>query len=151
MQPLNPEEKSRILETNPQAAPENLKPLRETLSERFTIDPNAPQPAPEAEETESVSRRGRSSELVEAESVQISISGFLGALPFRAVSIELVSDKLLGILLCLRLLSFKHILFLLQYILILMSTRTIAVPCPEESTPPRSRPCCGLRGITSSA
>ncbi|HSS98019.1 MAG TPA: hypothetical protein VLK33_13355 [Terriglobales bacterium] len=69
MQPLKPEEKSRILSTNPQAAPEDLSRYEKLLSERFTIDPDAAQPAraPEAEESEPVARSGRSLEQVEAE------------------------------------------------------------------------------------
>lgn len=46
MQPLKPDEKNRILEENPQAAPEDVERYQKLLSERFTIDPDQAQTAP---------------------------------------------------------------------------------------------------------
>lgn len=46
MQPLKPEDKKRILEENPQAAPADIERYEQLLSERFTVDPDAPSAAP---------------------------------------------------------------------------------------------------------
>lgn len=47
MQPLKPEERDRIRREHPQAAPEDVERYEKLLSERFTVDPDRPQPAPE--------------------------------------------------------------------------------------------------------
>lgn len=47
MQPLKPEEKSRIIEENPQADPGDLAEYERLLSQRFAMDPDVPA-APEA-------------------------------------------------------------------------------------------------------
>lgn len=45
MQPLKPEEKSRILNENPQAEPGDLEEYERLLSQRFAMDPDvAPSP-----------------------------------------------------------------------------------------------------------
>ena len=40
MEPLKPDLKKRILETNPEAAPEEIEEYERLLSERFTTDPD---------------------------------------------------------------------------------------------------------------
>lgn len=46
MQPLKPEDKERIRQENPQAAPEDIERYEQLLSQRFTVDPDAPSAAP---------------------------------------------------------------------------------------------------------
>ena len=46
MQPLKPEDKEKIREENPQAAPEDIERYEQLLSQRFTVDPDAPSAAP---------------------------------------------------------------------------------------------------------
>jgi hypothetical protein len=42
MQPLNPDDKKRILESSIQASPEDIEEYEKLLSERFTEDPDLP-------------------------------------------------------------------------------------------------------------
>jgi len=42
MQPLNPDDKKRILESSVQASPEDIEEYEKLLSERFTEDPDLP-------------------------------------------------------------------------------------------------------------
>jgi len=59
MEPLKPEDKTFILENNPQASPEEIEEYEQLLSVRFTEDPDlAPEPALE-------SARSRESRLTE--------------------------------------------------------------------------------------
>ena len=46
MEPLDPETKARILQDNPQAAPDDIEEYERLLSEQFTVDPDMPK-APE--------------------------------------------------------------------------------------------------------
>lgn len=49
MEPLKPEDKTFILENNPQASPEEIEEYEQLLSVRFTEDPDlAPEPALES-------------------------------------------------------------------------------------------------------
>lgn len=52
MEPLKPETRARILDENPQAAPEEIDEYERLLAERFATDPDLP-PSPEAERRES--------------------------------------------------------------------------------------------------
>lgn len=45
MQPMKPEQKRAALESRPQAQPSDLAEYERLLSERFTRDPDRPQPA----------------------------------------------------------------------------------------------------------
>lgn len=45
MQPMKPEQKRSALESRPQAQPSDLAEYERLLSERFTRDPDRPQPA----------------------------------------------------------------------------------------------------------
>jgi hypothetical protein len=45
MQPMKPEQKRAALESRPQAQPADLAEYERLLSERFTRDPDQPQPA----------------------------------------------------------------------------------------------------------
>jgi hypothetical protein len=42
MEPLKPEDKSRILHENPQAGPGDIEEYERLLSRRFTVDPDLP-------------------------------------------------------------------------------------------------------------
>jgi len=42
MEPLKPETKKLILDTNPNAAPEDIEEYERLLAERFTVDPDLP-------------------------------------------------------------------------------------------------------------
>lgn len=60
MEPMKPEEKTAILENNPQASPEEIDEYEQLLSERFAQDPDlAPEPALES------AVQGRESRLAE--------------------------------------------------------------------------------------
>lgn len=52
MEPLKPEDKTFILENNPQASPEEIEEYEQLLSVRFTEDPDlVPEPALESVRT----------------------------------------------------------------------------------------------------
>jgi hypothetical protein len=53
MQPMKPEQKRSALESHPQAQPSDLAEYERLLSERFTRDPDRPQP-PAAPDTEAI-------------------------------------------------------------------------------------------------
>jgi hypothetical protein len=53
MQPLKPEEREKIRKEHPQAAPGDLEQYERLLSQRFTVDPDSPQPAPAKDEVSS--------------------------------------------------------------------------------------------------
>ena len=58
MEPLKPEVKKAILESNPQAEPSDIEEYERLLSARFTVDPHAhPSAAPERANAESIESR----------------------------------------------------------------------------------------------
>ena len=42
MEPLKPDVKERLLQTNPQAAPDDIDEYEQLLSSRFLVDPDMP-------------------------------------------------------------------------------------------------------------
>lgn len=71
MQPLKPEERENIRQEHPQAAPGDLERYEKLLSERFAVDPDRPQAAPELKETSLAGKDVLSLEEIEAELSQL--------------------------------------------------------------------------------
>lgn len=67
MQPLKPEERDNIRREHPQAAPGDLERYEKLLSERFAVDPDQPQAAPESKEKSLAGEDALSLEEIEAE------------------------------------------------------------------------------------
>ena len=58
MEPMKPEVKKAILESNPQAQPSDIEEYERLLSARFTVDPDAaPSAAPQAASVDSLESR----------------------------------------------------------------------------------------------
>jgi hypothetical protein len=57
MEPLDEETKRNILETRPEASPEDIREYEEILSKRFAVDPSQPAAAPEMAEVSSATDR----------------------------------------------------------------------------------------------
>jgi hypothetical protein len=67
MQPLKPEERKNIRQEHPQAAPGDLERYEQLLSQRFAIDPDRPQSAPERAEESLADTESASAQSIEAE------------------------------------------------------------------------------------
>ena len=65
MEPLKPEEKRSLLANSPQAQPGDIAEYERLLADRFTVDPDVPQPQPEPAFVESQPSLRRESRLQE--------------------------------------------------------------------------------------